>query len=276
MQNKSTIQNLVTGVFKKLKKTVANPYQPIGISWLDLRKLKNQPAGKLYTQKFLNGYIEFYNSIELLYGLKDIFIHEIYKIDLINNARIIDCGGHIGLSAIYLKSQHPTANITVFEPDEKNFQLLKRNILSQGYHDIELKQAAIWTENTTLNFRSEGSMSSKVVKSDEPEAGLVKAVRLKEFLTTETDLLKLDIEGAEFNVLKDIKDDFHLLKNIFIEYHGNFSQQNELMQILNWIEEAGFKFYIKEAHNVYPHPFYRNIKNQSDYEVQLNIFCFRI
>ena len=41
--------------------------------------------------------------------------------------------------------------------------------------------------------------------------------------------MKLDIEGAEYKVLKDIADNLGNVNNMFIEYHGTFDQNNELI-----------------------------------------------
>ena len=64
------------------------------------------------------------------------------------------------------------------------------------------------------------------------------------------------------------------VNNMFVEYHGTFEQNNELLEIFDIILKAGFKFYIKEAANTYNHPFLRK-KTEHDYDLQLNIFCFR-
>jgi len=86
--------------------------------------------------------------------------------------------------------------------------------------------------------------------------------------------LKLDIEGAEYEVLKDIEDKLFLIDNIFIEYHGSFEQNSELINILLILRSSQFKFYIKEATPVYNTPFHRKI-SAPPYDVQLNIFAFK-
>jgi hypothetical protein len=88
------------------------------------------------------------------------------------------------------------------------------------------------------------------------------------------DFLKLDIEGAEYKVLKDITENLHYVTNMFVEYHGTFPQNNELVEIFEIISKAGFRFYIKEAANNYPYPFLPKPR-KLDYDVQLNIFCFK-
>lgn len=273
----STITNIIKGIRKKANSIAGNPYKKLGISWLDLRLLKNNTKKSLYRQKFLSGFIEFKSVPEFIHALDEIFVTEIYKLPLLKSPRILDCGGNIGISSIYFKHNFPDAKITVFEPDYSNFQLLQRNLELQNCKDVEARKEAIWIENTTLVFQSEGSMSSKIADSSNVnDSGIeVPAMRLRDFITEKIDLLKMDIEGAEYNVVKDIRDRLHLVDNIFIEYHGLYCQQNELIEILNWVRDAGYYFYIKEAHNVYPYPFVTAINDKCNYDVQLNIFGFK-
>jgi hypothetical protein len=63
---------------------------------------------------------------------------------------------------------------------------------------------------------------------------------------------------------------------MFIEYHGTFAQNGELTEMIGIINRCGFNFYIKEAASLYDYPFYRIKKSALNYDVQLNLFCFRI
>jgi hypothetical protein len=131
----------------------------------------------------------------------------------------------------------------------------------------------VWKENTQLKFIAQGGMDSKISEGAE-EGILVKAYSLIDYLQDPVDFLKLDIEGAEFEVLKNIEEYMDKIATLFIEYHGSFSQTNELIAILDMVQKAGFYVYIKEACNVYPTPFYINSKH-TQFDVQLNIFCRR-
>jgi hypothetical protein len=133
----------------------------------------------------------------------------------------------------------------------------------------------VWIDNTTLRFSNEGSMSSRIELENLKSTIEVKAVRLKDFLIRKIDFLKIDIEGAEYKVLSDVADKLHFVKNMFLEYHGMFSQNGELSELINIVTASGFNFYIKEAAPLYIYPFIRTKKSAENYDVQLNIFCFR-
>lgn len=275
---KNLLSNALKGLQLRIKKMFANPFSKIGISLYNLKLIKNQPDNKLHTTTFLQGSISYYNSYELLHGLREIFIDEIYKITLPENPAVIDCGAHIGLSVIYFKHICPSAKIIAFEPDKKNFDLLAANIQSFNLKDITLRNEAVWINNTQISFNNEGNMASRIETS--PDASqtnimTVNAVRLKEIITGKVHFLKLDIEGAEYEVLKDIQDKLHFIDNMFVEYHGSFEQNIRLNEMLQMVSANGFSYYIREAAAVYPTPFHRNLQDSHEYDVQLNIFCFK-
>jgi FkbM family methyltransferase len=260
------------GLRGRLKKTYTNPYQMVDISWGKLKYLKHLSNGKERVH-VMHGHQLFYTSAtELLHGLKEIFIEEIYRQDLGPEPYIIDCGANIGLSVIYLKEKYPEAKIIAFEPDETNAALLKKNIGSFGFKNVEIRKEAVWIEDTELNFSSDSSMSSRIDENAKNTIR-VKATRLRDLLDRQVDFLKIDIEGAEYRVMMDIADRLSMVRNLFLEYHGSFSQAGELTQILQKLTANNFHFYIKEAAPVHAHPFLREKDPAIPYDVQLNIFC---
>ncbi len=276
MSNSNTfLRNIGRGIRHNLKRYLYNKYSKVNINWFYLKYLKHIPPGKVHSHKLFNNPTKFYSGPEYLHGINEIFIEEVYKQKLPPNALILDCGAHIGLSIIYLKRLCPTARIIAFEPDNHNFTLLNDNIKSHNLTNVELVNKAVWTNNTLISFKSEGNMSSKIDLNNN-DASKIEAIRLKDYLNDKVDFLKLDIEGAEYAVLKDIEDKLINVDKMFLEYHGSFNQNNELCEMLNIAEREGFKFYIKEAANLYRNPFIFTKSAEQNYDVQLNIFCFRL
>lgn len=275
MQNKSFGKNILHGIQSRFGKMLENPYRKLNVGPLRLIYYKHLAAGKIRTHRLFGKNLAYFSSTELLHGLKEIFIEEIYRQELPAKPYIIDCGANIGLSVIYLKRLFPDAEILAFEPDEQNFMLLRQNVESFGFSGVVLKKEAVWVKEEILQFSGEGSMSSKIETGNGGKTVDVQAIRLNNFLNRSVNFLKIDIEGAEFSVLQDIRDNLHRVENLFLEYHGSFSQNKELTELFQIITGAGFHYYIKEATGIYATPFYR-IKNPGiPYDVQLNIFCFR-
>ena len=271
--------NLTKGIYKKVKGSVLNKYKKVGLSSLQVRRLKNLPEKAYNSTRFLGHSISFYNRNELLHSVNEIFINEIYKTSFPPGSSpvIIDCGANIGLSVIYFKTAYPNCTLIAYEPDQKNYDLLQANISSMQLGNIQVRKEAVWTENKDLHFRSEGTTASRIDSSDsiqESELVNVRAIRFREVLNSRVDMLKMDIEGAEYEVLKDIEDKLHLVEILFLEYHGTFQENNKLTEMLGILTRNKFQFYIKEAHNVYDQPFHNHSSNAT-YDIQLNIFCFK-
>ena len=276
MHYDSFIRNFYKGFEKRFASLFQNPYKEVNVNWLRLKYYKHLPSGKLRTHYLFGKPFLFYSPEELLHAFDEIFIEQVYKMDLINKPYIIDCGANIGLSVIYMKQLYPDAEIVAFEPDKKNFALLEKNINAFGYQNVTLRNEAVWNENSIISFWNEGSMSSKISDNNDLNTIKVKAIKLRDLINREIDFLKIDIEGAEFIVLSDISDQLHFVKNMFIEYHGIFRQNDELVKLLSLVNKSGFNFYIKEATDLYKTPFCRIENNKLSYDVQLNIFCFRL
>lgn len=277
MQNSSFLKNLSNGISSRIARVFHNPYQHLNLGWFRIKYLKHLTPGKMRRHHLFGKEFFFENPAELLHGFKEIFVDRLYLQDLPANPYIIDCGANIGLSVIYLKKQFPDSEIIAFEPDQKNFGILEKNINSFGFQNVTIRKQAIWKENTTLDFAVEGSMSSKIMfNGNGSSTEKVEAIRLRDMLIRPVDFLKIDIEGAEFEVLKDLQGSLHQVRNMFVEYHGSYGQNEELCNLLQIITREGFHFYIKEAASVYDTPFLKAPDPTGrPYDLQLNIFCFR-
>ncbi len=83
-------------------------------------------------------------------------------------------------------------------------------------------------------------------------------------------MLKIDIEGAEYEVLKDCQDSLDSVKNIFVEYHSWNSDNQKLSEILSIFERNNFRYYI-EGLTHRKHPFI-NRGEDKNMDLQINIF----
>ncbi len=243
----------------------------------DLMRVKNTKRFKEGTTKLSGKPVWYSDSLGFLHSVKEIFIEEVYRFKAKSPMpRIIDAGANIGLSVLYFKQLYPQAHIVAFEPDGAIFGLLEQNISVRNMTGVELKNAAVWTEDGSLNFYSEGSLagSTEIDFNQTKNTQTVRAERLLHYLTgVKVDFLKIDIEGAENSVLFDIQPGLPNVDQLFIEYHSIGGKAQMLGEILVLIKEAGFKYYIKNANDWNKYPFLQ--KKESGFDLQLNIFCFR-
>lgn len=245
----------------------------------DYLKLKNQKRYEEVDVKFMDYTIKAPDAASLLFLNHELFGLEIYKFKNEKEAPIvIDCGANIGLSVIYFKRLFPKAKVIAFEPDKKIFDYLKFNINSFGFKDVELVNKGLWKEETTLKFFSEGADGGRIAdESTNKNIIEIETVKLSHYLNNETqiDFLKLDIEGAETEVLLECEAYLSKVKNIFIEYHSFSQQKQTLSIILNILENNGFRYYIEHIGVKSKHPFV-SINDYVGFDNQLNIFGYKV
>jgi FkbM family methyltransferase len=117
---------------------------------------------------------------------------------------IVDAGANIGIETLRFRHFHPHARIVAIEPDSGNFSILQRNTRADG--KIELLHGGLWSHKCRLHIipgeSAEGFRAEEA--SGEPQPGDVEAVSIPSIMESfgldEIDILKLDIEGAEYQV----------------------------------------------------------------------------
>jgi len=274
MQNNSFGKNIIRGFKERINKWTHTPFKEVNLNAVKLVYYKHLNPGTIRSHQLFGKTVYFSNATEFVAGLKEIFLDKIYSVKLPNHPYIIDCGANIGLSVIFMKKQYPDAEIIAFEPDSQNFELLTKNVEAGSYKNIDLRKQAVWIENTLVHFSSTGTTDSHI-SSQNTGSAEVAAIRLKDLLTRKIDFLKIDIEGAEYQVIKDIAEKLDLVENMFVEYHGSFEENNQFLDMLKTISDKGFHFYFREATPVFKQPFIQPLIKPL-FDVQLNIFCFRL
>jgi FkbM family methyltransferase len=210
-----------------------------------------------------------------LFMYQEIIQKQVYRFQPVNpEPLIIDGGANVGISILFFKRHYPNSRIIAFEPDPKIFDTLKRNVEVFGLKGVTLVNQALWSSETVLGFTPDGADGGRVCHlEDHEEACRVKTVRLRQFLTQPIDFVKLDIEGAETEVLQDSADLLHKVMNIFVEYHSFAGKEQTLHVLVDVLHSAGFRMYISSSIGS-AQPFL----SRSTYlgmDMQLNIFGFR-
>lgn len=158
---------------------------------------------------------------------------------------IYDCGANIGVTALHYKRLFPRARITVFEPDQAICAVLRRNLAANQVSDVTVVEAAVWKSNGEHAFHAEGADGSRLVTVVNPSLDndyAVKTVRLADYLAEgPVDFVKLDIEGAEAEVLIDCADSLGQVQSMVIEFHLMNYYPQPLAATFDVLVRAGFQ-----------------------------------
>ena len=116
--------------------------------------------------------------------------------------RILDLGGNIGLFGAFALARFDVRELVSLEPDPANAAILARTIAINGLAgQWRLRAAAVSAADGEVRFLAGHSPDSRLAQAGE-DAITVPAVDLFG-LDHEVDLLKIDIEGAEWVLLCD-------------------------------------------------------------------------
>lgn len=204
----------------------------------------NKDVSNLSRCAYNNLIIRFDNSASLQTEIKNIFEQKIYDFKSDNQSPlVIDGGAHIGLFSLHVKQKYPQARIIAFEPDEYAFAILNANIKANGFNQVHTVKSGLFNQNTTLRFASNGADGGAIKADGSLE---IQVVKLSEYITEDVDYLKLNIEGAELEVLEEIEPKLHRIKELCLEYHGFPEIGQRLHRILNLLDRNGFRYLIHD------------------------------
>lgn len=177
----------------------------------------------------------------------DIFVEGSLKFNAASEApRILDCGANIGLATLWFKRLLPKARVTAYEADPRLHAMLCENLHRNGAADVDAVHAAVWDKAGDLVFNAEGSDSGMVAALPGAVAGTplsVPAIRLRDVIAREPiDLLKLDIEGAEGDVLADCAPVLDRVAAIEMDLHEFDPAARQAPRVLEQLTRAGFVY----------------------------------
>jgi FkbM family methyltransferase len=223
-----------------------------------------------------NGWkIKYIDGSSLIGMYHEIIYNEHYKfIPKNENPLIIDCGSNIGISVLYFNKTIKNVYILAIEADPEISSILKENLITNNC-SAEIIQKVIWiTNDEDLSFGNIGADAGSLFSVDNTIK--IKSIRLKDLLKKydAIELLKIDIEGAEIEVIKDCQNHLSHVDKVFVEYHSFSSSEQQLDILLSIMTRNGFRYKILPARKEQK-PFLSFLK-QENMDLQLNIFFFRI
>ena len=138
---------------------------------------------------------------------------------------IVDCGGHVGLSALWFASRFPEALVYSVEPDPSNFELLQQN--TRSYPNIVAINGGIWSRTCRLEISNPGSGSASFrlqeVEEGDGSLNVLRGYAIGDIANREKAnrlfLVKMDIEGAESEVFKSSAEWMKSVAVLIVELH---------------------------------------------------------
>jgi len=187
--------------------------------------------------------------------IDEIFIHRAYTpkhFDIKNEDIVVDLGAHIGAFTVFAakKTQSPKAygipHVYSYEPEPINFAILKNNVkLNDLEKETKIFRSAVAGKAGVLSlYTNESGVASAVntsAQSISVEAVTLEDIFIKNKLS-EVDFLKVDVEGAEWDVFKAAAgcDCLTRIKKIAMECHS----ARDTLRLKALLEASGFRVQI--------------------------------
>lgn len=142
---------------------------------------------------------------------------------------IVDAGANVGFFSLIIASYFPDAKIIAIEPDEKNYELLCKNV--EDMKNVVPVLSGVWNADVCLKVHSENESYGITVEESEDGEGIMAIgvnTLLKQYGLSGADdeiidIFKMDIEGSEYPVFsKNYEKWISRVKCYIIELHEYF------------------------------------------------------
>jgi len=254
-QNKKTYINNLNSKIKSVKlRIVKLVFKYIGVdSFIKKINLDNYSFklelstndSGLAKQLYFSGWREFYSTK-----------YYINYLEKIKPKYIFELGANIGYFACIAKSVLEDSFVYCAEPVPKNCKILRRNIEINNFSNVKIFNVGIGEEDSkstiytfdfdnwaTFNEDHAIELKNKGYNCKEEVVDIIKLTSLQESLQTPIDLIRMDIEGYEYEI---IKANIEFLNNneidIFMEFHTNILEKERVTEILQILISIGYQY----------------------------------
>jgi FkbM family methyltransferase len=172
---------------------------------------------------------------------------------------IVDCGANIGIAILYFKTLYPDAEIIAFEPQPGAFGALAKNVQENHLTAVEIHHAAVGAVDGTAPLYAgpagsgsgrpadPGSGQASLLAEGRTSSEVVEVVRVSRYIDRPVDLLKIDIEGTEMDVMRELAESgkLSLVREMVIEYHHHsVRNEDKLSELLRLLEDHDFGYIV--------------------------------
>lgn len=241
------------------------------------RRQKQIVAAKEERRRFVSRINQINSRIEIdpeSFLSSRVFVSGSYEPDVVHYLKrilrpgmvCVDAGANVGyLSVLMAKKVGRRGRVISFEPTQRSFASLRRNVQLNGLTNVFAEQVALADHNGTLEFNegpagydvynSAGNITHPSALSVPFQKTMVPCVTLDSYASANNinrvDLIKIDVEGGELSALKGME---ATLENnpqakIIIEFADQTTQGfgYQAKEIGVWLESRGWKLAIIET-----------------------------
>ena len=186
-------------------------------------------------------------------ALANIWLLEDYKIkkfEINSDDVIIDIGAHIGIFTIYASQFCNNGKIFCFEPIQENYKMLIENININQIKNIYPNNLAVTKDTSTAKIFLNDDKSGHSMFIENKSFVQVDSKSLFDVFADnrieECNFLKLDCEGAEYEIIESLPSDFFSkIDKTVIEYHMADTKPELLEGLIKKLKQLSFTIHTR-------------------------------
>jgi FkbM family methyltransferase len=193
--------------------------------------------------------------LRLVQTFKEIFMDECYlaglERDIAPGATVVDIGANAGYFSLFAAAKFPRSRIFSYEPVPVNYEQLQRHRNLNSSQQIKCYQQAVARDNgeISLSFDKSDSFTTSATMfrpaNIEEQSLRVPCVSLQAVLDDNgiknCDLLKMDCEGAEYDILYNCPVDYlQRIDQIAMEVHRGEKENQNIDALEAFFRQQGF------------------------------------
>ncbi|MFG2196587.1 FkbM family methyltransferase [Streptomyces sp. NPDC048639] len=219
-----------------------------------------------------------FSEVDFIYN--EIFVERTYLkhgIQLSDSSRIVDAGANVGLFSLFMKQEFPSAKILAFEPIPAIHQALLENLDSHGAKDVEVMRSALGSSHedrvrftfypalpgNSTRYPEQKKVGQELALEQIGQEALDRIMagfeveaevnRLSDVLPGwapegPIDLLKIDVEGAELEVMEGLDAaDWQRVRQAVVEVQD---LDGRLDAVRDHLDAQGFAVTVEGATNM--------------------------
>lgn len=193
----------------------------------------------------------------MMHTAKEVFFADDYQIKVLktelktaNSLNVVDVGANVGYFSAFVLANFPNAKVISVEPIPTNVTLLKENQKRNIPTDWEIFEGVLTDKEGTVSINYDASdaystsaslygldKSSDLVEAESTSLELLAS----RYELESIDILKLDCEGAEYDILYCLSDEFlNKIQIITMETHSLDSDTKNHQSLTKWLENKGW------------------------------------
>ena len=194
------------------------------------------------------------------------FIEKFFSYILKNKKKVffVDIGANFGLYSIYLGKKYSNSLIHAFEPNKEASFLLKKNKIYNKLDNIKIHETALSYKTGFTSFQNSNNESTYnyIQQNINNKINKIKVKTLDNFLKenkTSIDIVKIDVEGAEYQVLlgalKMLNNKKNKPKLIMVELVDEMLKRfkTSKKKVLNFMNKLKYDCYIIDKKKIIPY-----------------------